>query len=150
MQRQTSSWLRVVTLVATCATGFALGSCSASTPEVVNLSYVCASPPADVAGCSADTDCATVAIGCYCGAQPVNGVARKYAATARGCEDNAASTCARGCATEAKVVTQDGTTVDPGTLIGSFCDRSGATPVCKSRVAPPNGSGGGDPGSGGW
>jgi hypothetical protein len=149
MQRQTSSWLRVVTLVATCAIGFALGSCSASTPEVMNLSYVCASPPADIAGCSADADCATVALGCYCGAQPVNGVARKYVATARGCEDNAASTCVRGCATQAKIVTQDGSTVDPGTLIGSFCDHSGATAVCKSRVAPPGGSGG-DPGSGGW
>jgi hypothetical protein len=149
MQRQTSSWPRVVTLVATCAIGFALGSCSASTPEVVNLSYVCASPPTDLAGCAADADCTTVAIGCYCGAQPVNGVARKYAATARGCEDTAASTCALGCATQAKLVTQDGTTVEPTTFIAAYCDHSGATAVCKSRV-PPAGGSGGDPGSGGW
>lgn len=150
MQRQTSSWPRVVTLIATCAIGFALGSCnSTSTPEVMNMSYVCASPPADLAGCSIDADCTTVAIGCYCGAQPVNGVASKYAATARGCEDTAASTCALGCATQPKVVTQDGTTADPGTLIGAYCDHSGAAPVCMTRI-PPSGSGSGDPGSGGW
>lgn len=144
-----SSWLRVVTQVATCAIGFALGSCSASSPEVMNVSYVCASPPTDLAACASDADCTTVAIGCYCGAQPVNGVARKYAVTARGCEDTAANTCALGCATQAKVVTQDGTTVELGTLIGAFCDHASATPVCKSRV-PPAGGSGGDPGSGGW
>jgi hypothetical protein len=113
------------------------------------MSYACASPPADLAGCSVDADCITVAIGCYCGAQPVNGVALKYAATARSCETTAASTCARGCATQAKVVLQDGTLVDPTTVIGAFCDHSDATSVCKSKIAPAGG-GSGDPGSGGW
>ncbi|HEY6178662.1 MAG TPA: hypothetical protein VIX73_29630 [Kofleriaceae bacterium] len=149
MQHQRRSWLRVVTLIATSAIGFALGSCSASPPEVMNVSYVCASPPADLAGCAIDGDCTTVAIGCYCGPQPVNGVARKYAVTARGCEDTAASTCALGCATQAKLIAQDGTMVNPGTFVAAFCDHSGAAPVCKSRIAP-EGGGSGDPGSGGW
>lgn len=113
----------------------------------MTASYVCASPPADLAGCAVDGDCTTVAIGCYCGAQPVNGVARKYAPTARSCEDTAASTCALGCATQPKLVVQDGAMADPGTLLAAHCDRSGATPTCKSYIAPPGG--GSDPG-GGW
>ena len=113
------------------------------------MSYVCASPPADLAACAADADCTTVAIGCYCGAQPVNGVARKYADTARSCETTAASSCALGCATQSKVVIQDGTLVDPSTVLGAYCDHSGATAVCKSHIAP-SGGGSGDPGSGGW
>ncbi|TMQ11298.1 MAG: hypothetical protein E6J90_34835 [Deltaproteobacteria bacterium] len=139
----------MVTPIVACAIGLLLGSCGSSTPEMISVSYVCASPPADLAGCSVDTDCMTVAIGCYCGAQPVNGVARKYAPTARNCEDAAASSCALGCATQPKLVAQDGAMVDPGTLLGAHCDHSGASAVCKSYL-PPAGGGSGDPGSGGW
>lgn len=146
MHRTTACWPQIVTLIAACAIGAGLGSCSASAPEVVSVSYECASPPADLTGCSSDADCTTVDIGCYCGAQPVNGVARKYATTARGCEVTAASTCSLGCATQAKFVISDGTMVNPGTFIGAYCDHSGSTAVCKSFL-PPEGS---DPGSGGW
>jgi hypothetical protein len=148
--RPTLCWPRLVTPIVACVVGFLLGSCSSSPPQdVTSVSYVCASPPVDLAACSVDADCTTVAIGCYCGAQPVNGVARKYAVTARSCEDTAASTCALGCATQAKLVAQDGTMANPGTVLGAFCDHSGATAVCKSFV-PPVGGGSGDPGSGGW
>jgi len=139
----------MVTLGAVCAIGFALGSCSASPPEMVNVSYACAAPPTDLTACSIDADCTTVSMGCYCGPQPVNGVARKYAVAARGCQDTAASTCALGCATQDKVVVQHGSTVNPGTFVGAHCDHAGATPVCTSFI-PPAGGSGGDPGSGGW
>jgi hypothetical protein len=150
MHRPTLAWPRLVTPSVACVIGFLLGSCSSSPQEVMSVSYACASPPDDLATCSVDTDCTTVAIGCYCGAQPVNGVARKYAVTAGSCEDTAASTCARGCATQAKLVAQDGTMVNPGTALGSYCDRSGGTTVCKSFVPAAGSGSGGDPGSGGW
>lgn len=150
MYRPTSCRHRVVALSVACVLGFVLGSCSSSPQEMTSVSYACASPPADLAACAVDADCTTVAIGCYCGAQPVNGVARKYAVTAGSCEETAAGTCALGCATRAQLVVQDGTMVNPGTTLGAHCDRSGAAPVCKSFV-PATGSGsGGDPGSGGW
>jgi hypothetical protein len=113
------------------------------------MSYSCAAPPADLAACSADADCTTVALGCYCGTQPVNGVARRYAPTAQACEEQAASACALGCATQLKLLVQDGTQVEPGTIIAARCDHSGATGVCKSYV-PTGGSGSGDPMPGGW
>ena len=150
MYRPISSWRRLLAPSVACVIGFVLGSCSSSPQEVMSASYACTSPPADLAGCSVDADCTTVAIGCYCGAQPVNGVARKYAVTAGSCEDTAANTCALGCATRAQVVVQDGTMVNPGTALGARCDHSGATAVCKSFVPVTGGGSGGDPGSGGW
>jgi hypothetical protein len=113
------------------------------------VSYSCAAPPTDLAGCSVDADCTTVALGCYCGAQPVNGVARKYATTAQGCEQTATTMCALGCATQPGMMTQDGTKVAVGTVLAARCDHSGATGVCKSFVPPP-GSGSGDPPPSGW
>jgi hypothetical protein len=150
MHRHTSCRPHLVALVVACAIGFPLGSCSTSTPDPISVSYSCASPPADLAGCGVDSDCTTVAIGCYCGAQPVNGVARKYATTAQSCETTAASSCALGCATQPKQVTQDGTLVGLDTVLGAHCDRSGATSVCKSYIPPAGGGSSGAPGSGGW
>src|SRR5215510_12691905 len=132
MHRTPAYWPRIVTLIASCAIGAGLGSCSSSEPEVMSISYECAAPPSDLAGCTVDADCTTVDTGCYCGPQPVNGAARKYATTARGCETTAASSCALGCATQPKRMIQDGTMVDPGTFIGAYCDHSGAASVCKS------------------
>ena len=95
--------------------------------------------------CVIDTDCATVAIGCYCGAQPVNGVARRYARTAQSCEDTAASTCALGCASELGMAAQDGNKVDAGGTVAVRCERSGGTfGTCRSYVPA---SGTGDPSS---
>ena len=149
MQPQTLSRLRVITPIVVCVAGLLLWSCSSSPPEVEQVSYSCASPPADLTGCSVDADCATIATGCYCGAQPVNGVARKYMANARTCEETAASTCALGCATESGQVAQDGTKADVGSAFAARCDHSGATGVCKS-YAPPPGGGSGDPTPTGW
>jgi hypothetical protein len=136
-------------IVHACALGLLLWSCSTTGPqEQAAMSYSCAAPPADLAGCSVDTDCAIVAQGCYCGAQPVNGVASKYATTAQSCEQTAASMCALGCATQAGMVTQDGTQAAPGTRLAARCDLSTGTGVCKSFVPPAGGSG--DPTPTGW
>lgn len=111
-------------------------------------SYICSTPPSDLAACSVDADCATVAISCYCGAQPVNGVADKYATTAQTCEDTAASTCALGCATELGMVAQDGNKAGAGATIAARCDHSAATTgTCKSYV-PTAATGPGDPPTG--
>jgi hypothetical protein len=145
MQRQFSSPARVVTsMVQACAVGLLLWACSSSAPpppEEVTLSYSCNAAPADLAACSVDTDCSTVAVGCYCGAQPVNGVARKYATTARSCEETSASACALGCASELALMTQDGTKAKVGTTVAARCDHAaGAAGTCKSYVPAPSGS----------
>jgi hypothetical protein len=135
-----------------CALGLLLWSCSASPQDATAMSYSCAAPPADLVACSVDTDCATIAVGCFCGAQPVNGVARRYATTAQTCEETAASTCALGCANQPGMVAQDGTMADASTAFAAHCDHSAATGVCKSftpSVAPPGG-GSGEPMPGGW
>ena len=146
---QTYRWYRshLVTAIASCAIGLLFAACSSAEHEVEAISYSCAAPPADLDGCAVDSDCTTVAIGCYCGAQPVNGVARKYSATARSCEDSAASACALGCATEPGMLTQDGGKASTGTNLAARCDR--ASHLCKSYVPPPGG-GSGDPSNGGW
>jgi hypothetical protein len=148
MYTRTSYRPRVVTPIVSCAIGLLLWSCSSAPHDATAVSYSCAAPPVDLAGCAVDSDCATVALGCYCGAQPVNGVAHKYAPTAQACEDTAASMCALGCATQPQLVVQDGTRVDLGTTLAAHCDHSGATGVCKSYVPP--GGGSGDPMPGGW
>jgi len=89
----------------------------------------------------------TVEIGCYCGAQPVNGIARKYVATAQGCEQAAATSCALGCANQSGQIAQDGTMVSAGTLVVAHCDRSSGSGVCKSSVTM---QGSGDPAPSGW
>ena len=148
MSTHTSSRPRVVASLVSCAIGLLLCACSTSPQEVMAVSYSCATPPADLAGCSVDSDCTTVALGCHCGAQPVNGVARKYAQTAHGCEETAATTCALGCATQPGLMTQDGGKADLGTVLAARCDHTTATSFCKSYVPAPGGSG--DPNPGGW
>jgi len=98
------------------------------------LSYSCGTLPSDLTTCSIDADCATVRVGCYCGPQPVNGVAHRYASAAQTCENTAASACALGCVNGPGMVTQDGTQVDVVTKIAGRCDHSGATGICKSYV----------------
>ena len=111
-------------------------------------SYSCTTPPSDLATCSTNADCATVAVGCYCGAQPVNGVAHRYATTAKGCEETAATTCALSCPNEPGLVTQDGLKAAAGARVAARCDHtSGATGICKSYV-PSTPTGPDDPPSG--
>jgi hypothetical protein len=114
------------------AVGLLLSGCS-STPGI-DTAYACKAPPPDLAACTIDADCATVEVGCYCGPQPVNGVARKYAQTAESCEDAAASACALGCANEPAVTAQDGKKAAFGTPVAVRCSRSGATGTCTSYL----------------
>jgi len=131
-----------------CTIGLLFVACSSSPPQSETLSYSCQTPPADLTACAGDADCATVVIGCYCGEQPVNGVAHKYAATAQSCEDTAASTCALGCATQTGMIAQDGSKVASATTIAAHCDRSTGTGVCKSYVPSTPTGGSGDPPTG--
>ena len=131
-----------------CAIALLFCACTSAPSQNVMTSYSCQTPPADLAGCAIDTDCATVVIGCYCGAQPVNGVAHKYATTAQSCEDSAASTCALGCATQTGMVAQDGSKVDVAATVAVHCDRSSGTGICKSYVPSTPTGGSGDPPSG--
>lgn len=132
-------------MIQVCAVGLLLWACSSAPQQDGMSSYSCMAAPADLAACSIDADCATVAIGCYCGAQPVNGVAGRYATTAQACEEAAAGTCALGCVNEPGLVTQDGTKAAAGTTVAVRCDHSvGTTGTCKSYVP----SGPGDPPTG--
>lgn len=133
-------------MVHACAVGLLLWACSSTPQQDRTSSYSCNAPPSDLVACRIDADCATVAVGCYCGAQPMNGVASRYATTAQGCEDAAASTCAIGCANEPGMVAQDGTKVEAGATIAARCDRStGTTGICKSYVPSDTSEPGGAP-----
>ena len=124
---------RRAALVIRClAVGLLLGGCS-STPGV-GTAYNCKAPPADLAACATDADCATVEVGCYCGPQPVNGVAVKYAQAAQSCQDAAASACALGCLNELMLQTQDGKKAALGTPVAARCDHAGVTGTCTSYL----------------
>jgi len=127
------------------AVALLLWACSSAPQQDGMSTYSCKAPPADLVACSIDADCAPVVLGCYCGAQPVVGTARRYATTAQICEDAAASMCALGCANEPGQLAQDGNKPDVGTRIAVRCDQSGGTPgTCKTYVTsdpsgPPSG-----------
>jgi hypothetical protein len=123
---------RATPLIGTLAIGILLGACSA-TPGA-EATYVCKSPPTDLAACATDADCATVEVGCYCGPQPVNGVAVRYARAAQSCEDTAMTTCYLGCLNEFALRTQDDRKAPLGTPVAVRCSRSGATGACTSYL----------------
>jgi hypothetical protein len=109
--------------------------CACADPRDGNGSYRCKTPPADLAACSSDADCELVALGCYCGPQPVNGVATRYAGPAHACEGEAASTCRLGCSIDSHLLAQDGRKGDSGATIAVRCDRSAGTAgTCKSYL----------------
>ncbi len=72
--------------------------------------------------CGTVADCAMVARGCYCGSQPVVGVARIFAAAAQACEAKAASSCALGCPNFPGQVAEDGASNLDGGTIQVLCD----------------------------
>jgi hypothetical protein len=72
--------------------------------------------------CATVADCTTVAVGCYCGAQPVIGIAKSISALATACEAESAKTCARGCANSPGQVAEDGQNADDGGTIVVKCD----------------------------
>lgn len=71
--------------------------------------------------CSTASDCTTVARGCYCGSQPVIGIARTAASTAQACEAQAA-TCGLGCPTMSGRTAEDGKSDVDGGTITVLCD----------------------------
>jgi hypothetical protein len=73
--------------------------------------------------CTTADDCATVARGCYCGPQPVLGIAKALAAKAATCEADAAAHCALGCANMPGQVAEDGKGNQDGGTIGVVCDQ---------------------------
>jgi hypothetical protein len=87
----------------------------------------------DPAACVHDDDCATVDVGCYCGAQPVDGVAKAFAAASAACEAKSASSCARGCVSFPGQVAQDGRSSSQGTIM-VHCVPSASGSVCKTFV----------------
>ena len=80
--------------------------------------------------CTVASDCATVARGCYCGQQPVIGVAQSIAARASACEQEVANTCALGCPNAPGRVAEDGKDDQDGGTIAVDC-KAGA---CTTRV----------------
>jgi hypothetical protein len=121
----------VISLLIASLAGSSLCACASNS---ASATFACRAPPSDVAACSVDVDCATVVVGCYCGAQPVNGVAQRYAATAQMCEDAAASSCALGCANEPGVRAQDGKKAEQSGAVAVRCDHAAGTGVCTSFV----------------
>jgi hypothetical protein len=118
--------------VRACVAGLALWGCSSG--PATGLAYDCSAPPAGLAACTTDADCTTVELGCYCGPQPVNGVAVKYAQAAQSCQDAAASSCALGCLNELALKAQDGKKAALGTPVAVRCDRSSASGACTSYL----------------
>jgi len=122
-------------LLRVCALAVVLGACGATVEETTTAGpYSCKSLPAKATACAVDADCATVTVGCYCGPQPVNGVASGYAKDVQACEDDAASKCALGCLVEFQMIAQDGKKFDRGGAVGVRCDHTAATGTCKSYV----------------
>jgi hypothetical protein len=80
-----------------------------------------------------DGDCTTVAIGCYCGQQPVVGVAKTFGSAAAACEAKSAATCARGCANFPGQMAEDGRSSSDGTIT-VHCIAGDGGLVCRSYV----------------
>jgi hypothetical protein len=72
--------------------------------------------------CASASDCTTVARGCYCGAQPVVGIAKSAGAGAQACETKAGMDCPLGCANFPGHVAEDGQNDEDGGAIQVFCD----------------------------
>jgi hypothetical protein len=72
--------------------------------------------------CQSANECTTVARGCYCGAQPVIGIAKTFATAAQACETTAASKCALGCANMPGQTAEDGKNDIDGGTIEVLCD----------------------------
>lgn len=84
--------------------------------------------------CGADSDCGSIARGCFCGQQPVVGVATSWYAAALLCEDQARRACALGCPVSPGQVAQDGRSPGDGGAIAVRCDRADGGGRCRSYV----------------
>ena len=92
----------------------------------------CNEVPAEIAPCSSDSDCTTYVDGCYCGAQPMNGVNVTHASAVSACEAGAAEHCALGCANFPGFIAEDGAMVDSAAMVAVHCEP--ATSLCKTYV----------------
>lgn len=92
--------------------------------------------PVSAAACGADDECTSIARGCYCGDQPVEGVNRRYAEAAGVCEARSRMLCAVGCAMSLNQRTEDGRTVADGGVIDVRCVRDGGEGRCVTSVRP--------------
>jgi len=83
--------------------------------------------------CGTAADCLMVAVGCYCGAEPVIGVAKTAQPAAQACESQAEKSCALGCAKTTGHVGEDGQN-DEGTgrNLETLCDAG----KCYTALAP--------------
>jgi len=83
--------------------------------------------------CLTADDCLMVALGCYCGAQPIIGVAKSAQPAAQACETDAGATCTRGCANAPGHVAEDGQN-DEGTgrNLEVLCDAG----MCHTVLGP--------------
>ncbi len=72
--------------------------------------------------CTDESDCAMVARGCYCGAQPVLGISKSSLAAAEACEAAARKTCALGCPNAPGRVSEDGKSDLEGGTISVRCE----------------------------
>ena len=110
----------------------------ASDAPETSTSYACNAPPPDLTACANNDDCATVDVGCYCGSQPVIGVALKYATTAAMCQQAESDACTRGCVTVPGRQAQDGMMIPDGQPASVRCDLQGAmtgtTGICTTYV----------------
>ncbi|MEO8798929.1 MAG: hypothetical protein ABI551_13660 [Polyangiaceae bacterium] len=88
------------------------------------------------AACAQASDCRLVALGCYCGNQPIMGVAASYESAAASCEATHASSCALGCSTGLDVVAQDGKTAKALADVSVKCTPppDGGASICQSYV----------------
>lgn len=81
--------------------------------------------------CVSPSDCTTVARGCYCGQQPVIGVAKSASVAANACETKAGSECGLGCANFPGQVAEDGKSPDDGGTLSVECTANKCTTVVK-------------------
>lgn len=91
-------------------------------PDSASSQYACDMRPADFDSCITTADCEKVALGCYCGGQPVVGVATKYAATAAACLDYDMAHCTLGCANMPGLMAQDTKASNSFDAIAVRCD----------------------------
>ena len=74
--------------------------------------------------CNSVADCTTIARQCYCGSQPIIGIAKSALATANACEQMAGSQCALGCANFPGHQAEDGASDEDGGTIDVLCDNN--------------------------
>lgn len=102
------------------------GSCAPDAGPPLTDVPACPLPPLDLTACTHDDDCGQVERGCYCGRQPVTGVAERYRIDAARCELEAARNCALGCPVQFGFVADDGRNIDNGGSLANRCERTDA------------------------